>query len=119
MKICETHWSALKQAIDDRGLSGLVSKDGHVAVEKAEGQLQGDVSRDTFDPLMNANFAIWSNGLRAGGLYLMGQKDDGTHYCPICESEAHGGQPADWWINSAADEQLERARALGLAPLAS
>lgn len=79
-------------------------------------QLQGAPARDTFDPLLNANFAIWSNALERGGLYLMGNDEDGEPYCPLCEYEKKGGGKAADWITFAADEQLEKGRALGFVP---
>jgi hypothetical protein len=111
MKMCQPHWDALRAAIDGRGLMRLVSGNGEVVAKKLEGQLIGQDEKDTFDPLMAANLAIFSNALKGGGLYLML-----GDYCPICESEQHGGPMAEWWINHAADDQLERARELGLTP---
>lgn len=114
MKFCQPHWDLIKKAIEERGLMQFVAGSGEKVISKMERELQGDSSTDTFDPLMAANFAIWSNAIDRGGLYLMGQKEGGSEYCPICESEAHNGPPADWWITHAADEQLEKAKALGL-----
>jgi hypothetical protein len=115
--MCQQHWDALRAAISERGLDGLISGSGQKAVAKLETELaQGAQTPETYDPLMNANFAIWSNALEAGGLYLMCGDKNGNPYCPICESEKHGGQPADWWITHAADEQLEKARAMNLLP---
>lgn len=116
MKMCQTHWAALRAAIEERGLMKLVSRNGEVLIERLEGQLIGQPIKETFDPLMGANLAIWSNALEAGGLYLMGTTESGEQYCPICESEKHGGYPAEWWITNAADEQLNRAQELGLVP---
>ena len=92
----------------------FVSGDGYKAIDKMQRELRGDSSASVFDPLMNANFAIWSNALAAGGMYLMARKRIGSEYCPICESEAHGGYPAEWWISHAADEQLDKAKQMGL-----
>lgn len=114
MKICQPHWDLLKSAIDERGLMHLVSNSGQVAAEKIQGQLSGQPEKETYDPLLAANFAIWSNAIEMGGLYLIG---DGNQYCPICESESHGSHNAEWWIKNAADEQLNRARELRLVPL--
>lgn len=111
MKMCQLHWVALRDAIEMRGLSGFVSKDGQTAIDRTVNDLHGAPATQTFDPLMAANFAIWSNALDQGGLYLM-QGD----CCPICESEKHGGPTAEWWIANAAQEQLNKARELGLLP---
>jgi hypothetical protein len=116
MKLCMPHWDELKAAITARDLFRFVSSNGQIATEKMQAQLQpGASALEGFDPLLNANFAIWSNGLDAGGLYMMGKTPEGSDYCPLCELNAHGGSAA-LWIACAADEQLERARELGLVP---
>lgn len=112
MKMCQSHWDDLKIALELRGLMGLVAKNGDVAMSQMVDQLNGEEGPESYDPLMAANFAIWGNALRLGGLYLMAEKD----LCPICESEKNDAYPAEWWITNAADEQLARARKLGLVP---
>lgn len=114
MRMCQTHWDMLREEVKSQGLMPFVAKDGEIALQNVEADLNGAPEKDTFDPLMNANFAIWGNALDAGGLYLMSQKEDGTPYCPICESEAHNGYPAEWWITNAVNEQREKAKRLGL-----
>jgi hypothetical protein len=114
VKICQPHWDRLRAAIETRNLGQFIASSGREAVRRVAGQLENQPESGTFDPLMNANFAIWSNALKFGGLYLMGADEKGQPYCPICESETHNGYPADWWIENAADEQLQAARDLGL-----
>lgn len=118
MKLCLPHWQSLRAAIDARGLTTLIAKDGSVATNQMIGSLSGQPDKETFDPLMAANLGIWGNAIDAGGLYLMGQKPDGSAYCPLCELKEHGGDP-QVWITAAADDSLKRARELGLAPEAS
>ena len=108
MQLCSNHWADLRKAIDTVGLSQFVSSSGKAAAEKIQLELQSEENK-TFDPLLAANFAIWSNALEMGGLYLMT-----GDYCPICESVKHNGPPADFWINNAVNEQLEKAKRLGL-----
>ena len=116
MKICTDHWTQLKTAIDERGLGGFVSKDGEEAIKKITASY-GD--RDTFDPLIQANFAIWGNALQAFGGDIT--KDDAP--CPLCALDNHAATCKDRecqnetgtdWIKYAADEQLENAREMGL-----
>lgn len=117
MKLCQPHWSDLRAAIADRGLTHLVSPNGEAAAARIQAQLQpGEPERAGFDPLLNANFAIWNNALESGGLYLMTGSPDGSEYCPLCELEANTPEKAATWIGYAADEQLNAARSLGLAP---
>lgn len=117
MRICQPHWTALRQGIEDRGLSGLVAGDGRRAVEALQRQSEGSDTPQDFDPLMSANLAIWSKALEIGGLYLLGEDEQGNHYCPLCEAEAHGGPgTAEMWINGCLDVQLAHARDLKLVP---
>lgn len=120
MQFCKEHWAALRAAIDERGLASLVAKSAQDAHASAVRQLDGsDDPKGDFDPLMNAHWAIFSNGLRCGGLYLMGHDDNGDEYCPLCELKKNITErpnPDVEWIRLAADEQLDNARELGLAP---
>jgi hypothetical protein len=117
MKMCKPHWDQLRSAIDARGLTALVAENNKVATERIKAQLDPNSPDNAgFDPLMNANFAIWSNALEQGGGYLIFGDENGNPYCPLCESEKHGGYPADWYITHAADDQLQRARELKLIP---
>lgn len=83
MKFCQDHWNAMRQAVEDRGLSGLVAKDGAAAVAQVEEELlERWATRETFDPLMSMHWAIATNAMRAieasGGspLYLMTSGDE-------------------------------------------
>ena len=120
MKFCSTHWEDLRAAIAARGLDQFVAADGKEAVDAMVRQLEGTTEREDFDPLMNAHWAIFSKGLEAGGLYLMGQPQDGSndgHYCPLCELDKQtgpGGPSSVDWITFATNEQFERAKSLGL-----
>lgn len=105
MKFCQSHWDALRHRIDNRGLTHLIAKDGKVAVAQMAQQLQErDVTKDTFDPLMSAYWAIAGNvmkfldGAGMNPLYLMSGGDEdkvdaryGPKYegrtwprCPLC-----------------------------------
>lgn len=103
MQFCSAHWAALRKAIDDRGLTPFVPKDGASAVQQMTTQLrEGGESKQTFDPLMAAHWAIVNNVMgfidRTGNspLYLMtgGPEDPVEGYpgfegrtwsrCPLC-----------------------------------
>lgn len=95
----------MRQKIDDRALTQLIAKDGQVAVSQMASQIQErDVTKDNFDPLMSAHWAIAGNVMQmlssAGmnPLYLMSGGDEdkvdaryGPKYegrtwprCPLC-----------------------------------
>jgi hypothetical protein len=97
MGFCQLHWTKLRAAIDGRGLTGFVAKDGQ---EAAKMMTAGD-----FEPLMDAHNAIFSHALGAFGGPWEG--------CPLCGlAKRDGGQSFEVWITYAADEQLERAKRL-------
>lgn len=105
MKFCQRHWDELRNKIDDRGLSHLVAKDGRTATRQMQQQVQErEVTRESFDPLMAAHWAIAGNvmkfldGAGMNPLYLMSGGDEdkvdaryGPKYegrtwprCPLC-----------------------------------
>lgn len=117
MKICKDHWQMMRDAVEERGLSNLVAKSGEAAIDNEVRQLEehqqtGEVSeetlKETFDPLISMNWHWCNNALRNGGLYIMGQNEDGVndgHYCPICEYVKHvEGFEAKSEIESVADQ---------------
>lgn len=87
MKICPDHWAIMRQAIETRGLMGLVAKDGAQAADNMVTELKG--GEPPFDPLMSLNMHFWNEGLRCGGLYMMGQDEHGNEICPVCEFVKH------------------------------
>lgn len=123
MKFCTQHWDALRQAIQDVGLSTLVAEDGREAMAKMVGSLNDGVSIDNFDPLMQAHNTIMSNALHLcnqnGGeqstLELMGVLS-GVDWCPLCYLNAQHklaceeGENCtfsyDRWVEYAAKDQL-------------
>ena len=120
MKICQEHWNQLREAIEQRGMGHLVAKNGETAAQNAVASLQGADTKETFDPLMNANFAIWSNSIQCFGIEIMAENAP----CPLCALDNHVKECTDEkcqfkqtgadWIGFAADGQLENAREKGL-----
>ena len=123
MKMCERHWGMLRAAIDRRGLTGLVAKSGEQACSNVAADLQGTKNpRATFDPLMDAHFAIVNQVMGRVGLAVMAPNDDGSERCPLCFiQETHDKEcqdprcgSFDKWIDCASDDSLARAKELGL-----
>jgi hypothetical protein len=87
LRFCQEHWDRLREAIQQRGLGDLIAQDGARAAENIKAQLEGDRSIRSYDPLMDAHWAIVNNVFavidKAGGnpLYLMG--DDKTPEDPV------------------------------------
>ena len=111
MRMCMDHWNALRKAIDDRGLYGLVAKSGEAAIASIVRHVEKTADQKAdFDPLMNANFAIYAAFLEDAG--PAGLCFDG---CPLCEVAKSPKEKLDEeWINGVSDDQLATARALGL-----
>lgn len=111
MRMCAECWGQLRSAIEARGLTQFVAKSG----EEAFARLVSGDTRAGFDPLMGAHNALVSNLLSAGGLGVMAQGG-----CPLCFMVAACGCGEGdacayrTWIDRAADDQREAARALGL-----
>jgi hypothetical protein len=120
MKICQEHWNKLKQAIELRGLSHLVAGNAEKATQMLLAQSDPTASfKDTFDPLLAANFSIWNNALEAFGLEMMAEGAP----CPLCLMDDHAEKCTEPtckknsgsdWIEFAADGQLEVAQQKGL-----
>jgi len=88
VRFCQQHWGALRAAIDARGMSHLVAKDGHQAVENMVLELEGREQEALFDPLMAAHNMIARKALEHGGLYMLT-----GDYCPVCEFCKHCPPP--------------------------
>lgn len=139
MKFCHTHWDQLRKAIDDRGLTPFIAKDGKVAVAQLTKQIEtGDDTKATFDPLMSAHWSITTNAMQAldrvgiNPLYLLSdgsEAPDGRNDCPLCELNYLHEQGCtnpdctldkkrgyDWMIDRAASDALSQAREYGLVP---
>lgn len=120
MRVCPDHWAMCREAVDLRGMSSLVARSGKEAVDRAMEEANGADPKETFDPLMALNGHFWSEALRCGGLYLMGQNEtgeNGGHYCPVCEFEKRSkGFVAKDAIGDIADQMAAWAREQGLLP---
>lgn len=112
MKFCNTHWEKLRAAIEERGLTPLVSDGGASVAEKMADAGGTGLRLDNFDPLMGAHNKIVEHALGAVGLALFQPNDDGSPRCPICYLTAlhqaqcrdpKCGQDFEAWINFAAD----------------
>lgn len=107
MQMCEPHWNDLRAEVDRVGLCKFVAKSGEEIGKKLEHEIK--TGEKVFDPLMSAFLAIVSNAVQMGGMYMLS-----GDFCPICESIAHGGPPAEWWFSESVGEQLKKAKELNL-----
>lgn len=103
MKPCEAHWAALRKAIDDRGLTPLVSKDGEEGAARYQEVIDSLVANKeapatAFDPLIQCYMEFVNRVLSNSSLSVLTEKDDEAyavearydipkndgHYCPLC-----------------------------------
>lgn len=119
MRLCDTHFDCLKDALDARGLMDHVPKTENDIQVEWDAQMQalatGDPSaaQENTNPLTGATLGIYVNAVRAGGLYLVELKEDGSEYCPLCELEANCETTAQEWCDCAANEEFEFAKKNG------
>jgi len=92
MQICKDHWAMMRQAIDEKGMSSLIAKDGSTAIENEVAQLEAAKNGHPephkaapFDPLMSMNWYWANSALECGGLAVLMAKEDGSPRCPLCE----------------------------------
>lgn len=119
MRFCQSHWDALRAAIDARGLSHLVARSGKEACERLVAESKGEATDATWDPLMAAHNMIVSRVLELGGPYIFT-----GDYCPVCEAiRGHAKhmtreQVEKHYTDGPADAVLQLAREKGLVPQA-
>ena len=119
MQICANHWKAMREKVEELGMTHLVSRSGEDALEiiklAVEAVNQQNAASPPFDPLLNANFAILNKFIegfhpddRIGAMMNV--------ECPLCWlEERHAGRAANW-IDGCLQDQLGFARSLKLIP---
>lgn len=90
MKMCDSHWSMLREAINVRGMGHMVLENGEQLMGRVVAELEDRATDATFDPLFAAHNMIIEHALKWLGLYLMT-----GDYCPICEFCAHIEPPPE------------------------
>lgn len=116
MRICDKHWLMCWDAVQDRGLSSLVTTDPEIA---AANMMQNEIVDDpsTFDPMMSLHWHFTNQALQYGGPYLLSPDADGNQHCPLCEFEKHAkGFQAKEAIDDVAGQMAAWARAQSLIP---
>jgi hypothetical protein len=119
MRFCTPHWRELREAITSRGLGGFIARGGAEAARRLEALPDG--GREGFDPLMGGLLAIVQNAIGVVGQEALAANPDGSERCVLCflvgVCPCGMGDACSFrgWIALAADGQLSRARALGLA----
>lgn len=121
MQMCQSHWDALRAAIDARGDSRFVGQDGQAARARLIRELEGTDGPDDFDPLMSSMFAIFNNAMDNVARHAPSQQEGasaalafmGADLCPLCELNALHQRDCreegctftyDNWIERAADD---------------
>jgi hypothetical protein len=99
MKLCESHWSRLKEGIEARGMVLLISEHGRELAAKLKTMSkEGRDTKETFDPLVGATMLIYQNAIRAFGVEILAIAAPGKpDLCPVCHLKS------DDWIDKACD----------------
>jgi hypothetical protein len=92
VKFCPTHWTALREAIDARGLTALVAESGEQAGRNMAQEISDGSRVDNFDPLMGAHNAIVAQAMDAikgrytqNPMMIFADEDEHPEWaCPIC-----------------------------------
>ena len=103
MRICQPHWDRLRAKLDELGIGHLGAKSGQDALRNIITELEGRSAENEYDPLMDCNNMICSEGLRTVGLSLMSQDEQ----CPICKAVKLYEQD---WIDGPARAALEHCK---------
>lgn len=111
MNWCNEHWTVLRKAIADRGLSKFGAQSAEAALEEIAMQIEGE--EESFDPLIGS----WSriNIAMAKSLQKLGRSQEILLLrCPLCIL-VEDGQPqtVDNWVNGVADDAKLHAIAKG------
>ena len=118
MKFCQSHWDALKTAVESRGMGHLIAANGRDAHARMVAELEGRAEVDDFEPLMAAHNMILSHAIEWVGLGLFA-----GDLCPVCEMlktyppipEGHRyASNESYLIDGPADAVLEIAREAGI-----
>ena len=89
MRICNDHWTKIRERIKALGIDHLGAQDSEQAAAEIEADIRGTAKPEDYDPLMSVNWMIVSRALDLGGLALLYANTDGTAQCPICEAWKH------------------------------
>jgi hypothetical protein len=122
MRFCTDHWDRLREEIDKRGLTPMISGNGEEAARRQESEIKEGATLANFDPLLGAHWLIVQHALEFLGPRLLVPNEDGEHRCPLCfmrdEHDEHCANPTcdrpkgdDFqdWIEGAVDAAKAQA----------
>lgn len=119
MKFCQSHWDALREAIESRGLGHLIAANGREAAARTAAELKGTADLSDYDPLMAAHWQIVAVATEYCGFALYA-----GDVCPVCEVlKVYPPIPPghryatneQYFIDGPADAALEFCREQGIA----
>lgn len=92
MQFCKDHWIQLKDAIRRKGMGHLIARSGEELANRMKKEAAGELVIS--DPLIIAHNQISAHALEKSP-YLMFLKEDGSHWCPLCDVRDKVGYKGD------------------------
>lgn len=113
MRICQTHWDAMRKAVEDRGMGHLGAKSGAELIAATVTELEGRSQENEYDPLMACHNMVTTRALEIVGLALLNPATGWN--CPICMIMEMSRKACEQdFINGPADAALKECREKGL-----
>jgi hypothetical protein len=117
VKLCETHWQQLREAIDVAGLGILISDDDEASRRLESYQQLGEWTLDNYDPLLSAQVNIMLNLVRSLGTRLIDVQKADFSACLLCYANSEHAvgcddptcpsSPFDQYIDWAVRDEIE------------
>lgn len=86
MKMCEDHWTMLREEITKQGMGEWMAPNGEIALEQLANQLTtGEDTPVNHDPLMSCHMMIMQRSVEMAGLIVLTEQFG----CPICRFNEH------------------------------
>lgn len=89
MEMCIPHMQCVMERLKLLNIDHLVAKDHKDLQERMLRGAQGKSKIDDYCPLYACQANLFMRALSCLGAYVGYAKEDGTHYCPLCEVKAN------------------------------
>lgn len=103
MKLCTKHMTEVVEAINRKGMGGMIIQDSAEADLFAQRWLKGTAEAGEIDPLVVSCLEIYQKAFTIVGEYV-----NKPHFCALCEVERHlkRHEASTEWIDNCTDAVL-------------